>query len=293
MTPVEIKILSLAAGFLVCAVGAIYFFYKLLECDNACQINKARQAEQERIRNLPPPPPPPLPPPPKVYATNTSQFCNGEVVVELVSARKQFNPNNCAWIFEVLESRMRIGRSMFIAEAWSDVGPEGLGDKSPQQFDFYEPAPGQRSAKWRYMLCDQQSASMKQWKCAAESTSPSPTRPSPSPQSTNVSAECPGEVTERWERPGQYRNFPTGGFRGDGWNAHKNPCAVYFRIQEGTMAFGTDSGVGVYNAPHQSKGFMPQGPMTFDLVAGVDRPARWTFILCRQWHPAMKEWRCN
>jgi hypothetical protein len=75
---------------------------------------------------------------------------------------------------------------------------------------------------------------------------------------------------------------------------HKNPCAVFFRIEEGTMAFGTDHGVGVYTAPHVPQGHSPIGRMDFDLVAGAEnKPARWTFIACREWHPIMKEWRCR
>jgi hypothetical protein len=73
---------------------------------------------------------------------------------------------------------------------------------------------------------------------------------------------------------------------------YTNPCAVYFEVLDGVMAFGRDYGVGVNNW-EERRGRM-QWPVHIDLVAAAgDEPARWKYIVCREWHPVMKEWKCR
>ena len=113
-------------------------------------------------------------------------------------------------------------------------------------------------------------------------------------ENSNISTQCPGEVTESWEQPGGLRKFPTGGSRSN-WmgDFHKNPCAVYYLIQEGVMQFSKDMGVGMYG---WQEGTQPRTdwPVTIDAVgSALAKPSKWTYILCREWHPAMKEWRCR
>jgi hypothetical protein len=90
---------------------------------------------------------------------NTSASCTGIEVHEYVTGRKPFNPNKCAWAFEVLKGKLRIGQNLGLVEAWSDVGPEGI-PKVPDYFDYIEPSPGYESAEWRYLLCVNKSDTM-------------------------------------------------------------------------------------------------------------------------------------
>lgn len=112
--------------------------------------------------------------------------------------------------------------------------------------------------------------------------------PPPTPESlTNTSTQCPGTIETRWERPGDYRKFPTA-------DVYKNPCAVYFRVEEGTMALAVYHGLVVITSlPNIPQGHSPTGHMHFDLVASFNGPARWTYILCHKWHEVMKQWRCR
>lgn len=117
--------------------------------------------------------------------------------------------------------------------------------------------------------------------------------PPPLPAHSNISSDCTGIIIDRWETTGAWRKLPGGGYREGGWNMHKNPCAIHYAIVDGLLAFGNDSGVGIYswqegNAPRA------QWPVTIDLVQSARlQPSRWRVIFCREWHPVMKEWRCR
>jgi hypothetical protein len=119
-----------------------------------------------------------------------------------------------------------------------------------------------------------------------------PPPPPPLPPHPNVSETCDGTVHERTERPGQGRKFPTDAPRSN-WmgDQYTNPCAVYFEILEGVIGFGTDYGVGVHW--WEERRGRTQWPVHIDLVAGSNGPARWKYIVCMEWHPVMKEWRCR
>jgi hypothetical protein len=142
------------------------------------------------------------------------------------------------------------------------------------------------------MSCD---AACEQRRIAAKirNLPPAPPPPPPLPAHSNVSSECPGVVVAASENPGRFRKFPTAGLRSD-WmgDQHTNPCAVYYQIFDGTLVFAADYGFGT-SGWEEMPNSRQSWPVRIDLVASKNATVRWQYILCREWHPVMKEWRCR
>ncbi|MDR6305228.1 hypothetical protein GGQ85_002948 [Nitrobacter vulgaris] len=145
---------------------------------------------------------------------------------------------------------------------------------------------------YKLAYCDKECRDAKWVRAERQRIAALPPPPPPLPPHSNVNQTCDGVIHERIERPGRSRKFPSNAPRSD-WmgDQYTNPCAVYFEILEGVMAFGTDYGVGV-NGWDERPG-RTQWPVHIDLVAAATRPARWRYIVCREWHPVMKEWKCR
>jgi hypothetical protein len=147
-------------------------------------------------------------------------------------------------------------------------------------------------AVFKLTSCDKACQHVKSARAERQHLAALPQPPPPLPPHSNVNQTCDGSIHERIERPGRSRKFPSNAPRSDSMgDQYTNPCAVYFEILEGVMAFGTDYGFGV-NGWEERTG-RTQWPVHIDLVAASNGPARWRYIVCRQWHPIMKEWKCR
>jgi hypothetical protein len=162
---------ALIAGIAACAVVFVFALYKLLQCDQACQIGRVREAERQR-RASEPPPPPPLP-----FGTNTTADCKG-IVEERFEWPGQFrkfptdaprsnwmgdqHTNPCAVYFQILEGVMGFGTDYGMGvNGWEERPGRS---QWPVRIDLVAGA-GNARAKWKYITCREWHPVMKEWRC--------------------------------------------------------------------------------------------------------------------------------
>lgn len=158
-------------GIVACACVLLFSLFKLTYCDEACESSRAARAhqvaaakaqverqiqEQNRVAEM--------------AKRNMSPGCPGQVVTEIVgSTELKFNPNNCAWVFKVLQGRVRVAVRYWLLQKYFEVGPEGVTnttDPIPGNIDTVRAANGFTSGRWQYLFCKEWTPSMNDWKCS-------------------------------------------------------------------------------------------------------------------------------
>ena len=144
----------------MCACVLLFALIKLFSCNEQCQVTRGReraraagQAEYARLH-----------PNKTSYGVNESNYCPGVVVEDRPAAAPptQFNPNNCAFVFNVLEGRVLLGWNAGFFTA-VEVGPEGA--KEPIGMTQWVQAKPGTAARWKFLLCNENRPAMKEWRC--------------------------------------------------------------------------------------------------------------------------------
>lgn len=275
-------------GYLIALIGAcalmmIFAFYKLVECDAACEAAKTQVAQEVKRQQEAPPPPPRLP-------VNTSSSCPGNIVdVAETTAERDMNPNNCRVSFGVAEGRLTVRWWVYPWLSW-DIWPGGY-DEGLQGVKYVRSKVG--TSYWRYMLCvshdDKYEPSFRKWSCSDEHRSP---------QFGNRSEACDGvprvkseifssNLARQFDTQQEFKRLDETG------SGFPIKCAAYFEIIEGTFAFYDRSG-GEYKQVLEASSQTPiEFPLQFELVHARTNANRWRYIACHEWTPAMKQWRCR